>query len=193
MTAIAVIVALIAASVITFGIIRPFDEPSSGPLKGALRQQCPAAKSVVIDDISVPAGPVAGFCQEQLVNAAQIMRAARSYGLSAHVQEIGVMTAIGESGLRNIAFGDKAGPDSRGLFQQRKNWGPLASRMDPYLAARNFYGHLIGVPQFWKRPPTEVAHIVQGNADPEYYTQFTARAQIIVATLRQRRNVSPWE
>lgn len=185
--------AIVTVAVITFLLLRPTNAPPGSALKGDLKQHCPNAKSVVIDRISVPAGPVAGYCQEQLVNAAQIMRAARTMGLNSHSQEIGVMTGIGESGLRNIAFGDKAGPDSRGLFQQRKNWGPLSARMDPYTAARNFYVRMIGVQGFNSRPPTEVAHAVQGNADPNYYTQFWVRAQIIVTTLRQRTDVAPWE
>jgi hypothetical protein len=65
--------------------------------------------------------------------------------------------------------------------------------MDPYTAARNFYVRMIGVQGFNSRPPTEVAHAVQGNADPNYYTQFWVRAQIIVTTLRQRTDVAPWE
>jgi hypothetical protein len=184
--------ALVVALIITFAVLKPFD-PTRGPRTAPLAMDCPTAASVVVDRISVPAGPVAGYCQQQLLNAAQVMRAARVLGLNSHAQAIGVMTAIGESGLRNIAFGDKAGPDSRGLFQQRKNWGPLSARMDPYTAARAFYSRMIGVPDFNKRPPTEVAHLVQGNADPNYYTKFWVRAEIIVETLRERTDVAPWE
>jgi len=131
---------------------------------------------------SVPAGPVAGFCQAQLVNAVYIIAAGRASDAPIAAQEIAVMTAIGESGLRNLNYGDTAGPDSRGLFQQRGNWGPLAVRMDPYKAAKLFYGRLLGLPGWQKLTPTAAAHAVQGNADPGYYTQFVARAQELVAT-----------
>ena len=70
---------------------------------------------------------VAGYASDQLVNAAQIMNAANAAGLPQQAQIIGVMTAIGESGLRNLAYGDDlqgvTNPDgtltsSLGLFQQ---------------------------------------------------------------------------
>jgi hypothetical protein len=138
---------------------------------------------VVVGTISVPAGPVAGYCQPELENAAQILRAAQAFGLDAHGQEIGIMTAIGESGLRNVNYGDTAGPDSRGLFQQRNNYGPLADRMDPYTAAHAFFGRMIGVADWPDLPPTQVAHTVQGNADPDYYTQFWKRAVRLVTEL----------
>lgn len=54
----------------------------------------PAGAAVVVDPGSVPAGPVAGFSGEQLVNAAYIMAAAASMGLTVRDQQIGVMTAI---------------------------------------------------------------------------------------------------
>ncbi|MGO4592667.1 hypothetical protein AB4Z18_02500 [Leifsonia sp. 2TAF2] len=125
----------------------------------------PAAPATV-GAIVVPAGPVAGFCQPELIMAAHIMNAARDQGIGTHTQAVGVMTAIGESGLRNLDFGDAAGADSRGLFQKRDNgaWGTLAPRMDPYTAASN-------------------AHEVQVNSDPDYYAQYWDHAQIIVATL----------
>ena len=47
-----------------------------------------------------------------------------------------------ESSLRNVDHGDTAGPDSRGLFQQRDGWGPLDVRMDPAGAAGLFYAAL---------------------------------------------------
>jgi hypothetical protein len=144
---------------------------------------CPKAAAVIVGTVSVPAGPIQGYCQPQLEIAAQIIRAAQSYGLDAHGQEIGVMTAIGESGLRNVNYGDVAGPDSRGIFQQRDNYGALADRMDPYTAARAFFGRMIGVANWPTLPPTQVAHTVQGNADPDYYTQFWQRAVKIVTAL----------
>ncbi len=59
---------------------------------------CPAASPVTIGTIVVPAGPVAGFCQPELVMAAHIMNAARDQGIGTHTQAVGVMTAIGETG-----------------------------------------------------------------------------------------------
>ena len=71
---------------------------------------------ITIDPDSVPDTPIAGYNHEQLVNAAWIMQAANALGLSARDQTIGVMTAMGESSLRVIDYGDAVGPDSRGLL-----------------------------------------------------------------------------
>jgi hypothetical protein len=52
---------------------------------------------------------------------------------------IGVGVSMQESGLVVIDFGDLAGPDSRGLFQQRTPWGPYDARMDPVQSATFFF------------------------------------------------------
>lgn len=147
--------------------------------------QCPVVADKAVGAFTVPSGPVAGFCQPQLVNAAQILRAAQSYGLSVHGEEIGVMTAIGESSLRNVDYGDTAGPDSRGLFQQRGNYGAVADRMDPYTASRAFFLRMQGIVGWPTLSPTVVAHTVQRNADPDYYTQYWDEAVTVVTTLNR--------
>ncbi|GAB2969957.1 hypothetical protein GCM10027282_04490 [Frigoribacterium salinisoli] len=146
---------------------------------------CPEVDPVLVGDISVPAGPVAGYCQDRLVNAAQVVRAARSLGIGEHTQAIGVMTAMGESSLVNVDHGDEVGPDSRGLFQQRDNgqWGTYAERMDPYTAALHFFERLVSLPDWKSLAPTEAAHAVQVNADPDHYTRWWPEAQEVVAAL----------
>ncbi|MGV8970701.1 MAG: hypothetical protein ACOH10_00135 [Rhodoglobus sp.] len=135
---------------------------------------------------------VAGFSGDQLTNAAAIINAATGMGLGAQAQAIGVMTAIGESGLRNLNHGDEGdgvtNPDgsattSLGLFQQQQWWGSTAERMDPSRAAAKFFGQLIQIPDWQKLTPTAAAHVVQANADPDFYTPFVAPAAAIVATL----------
>ena len=152
---------------------------TQGQSTRAVAVSCPKVASVTIGTIRVPAGPIAGYCQDQLVNAAHVMNAARNLGIGTHTQAIGVMTAMGESGLRNLDHGDAAGPDSRGIFQQRDNgaWGTLADRMDPYTAATNFFTKLVNLPDWKSLSPTEAAHAVQVNADPSYYTAYWADAQ----------------
>jgi hypothetical protein len=146
--------------------------------------ECPVVPPKQVDQYLVPAGPVDGYCQRQLINAVFIMTAGTSYNVTERGQEIGVMTAIGESGLRVLDYGDVAGPDSRGLFQQRANWGTLAERMDPYTSARLFFGRMIGVAGWNTRAPTVVAHIVQGNANPDYYTPYFPSAVAIVQAMK---------
>ncbi len=148
---------------------------------------CPAVAAVKVGTISVPAGPVAGFCQDRLINAAHIINAARSLGIGQHTQAIGVMTAIGESGLVNLDHGDAAGADSRGVFQQRANgaWGTLADRMNPYTAAYNFFAALVAIPSWKTLSPTQAAHAVQANADPSYYSKYWTEAVTIVTALNR--------
>lgn len=165
------------------GVLKPSSPPQKPVQPVALT--CPVVDPVRVGKYLVPSGPIAGYCQPQLINAAQILTAARNYALPERVREIGVMTAIGESGLRNLDFGDTAGPDSRGLFQQRANWGPLATRMNPLLASESFFRRMLGVPGWNTLPPTVVAHAVQANADPNYYAKFWSRAQNLVVGLEQ--------
>ena len=100
-------------------------------------------------------------------------------------QLIGVQAAIGESTLRVIDFGDGAGPDSRGLFQQRANgaWGSYEDRMDPTSSATNFFKALQQVEGWETLEPTIAIHRTQRNADPNHYTRFRAQATQIVKAL----------
>ena len=132
---------------------------------------------------TVPRESVAGYDHEQLVNAAHIMNAGQAIGLSVHGQTIGVMTAMGESSLRVLDHGDTAGPDSRGLFQQRDSWGPLEDRMDPEKSATLFFQRLVVVDAWEALPPTLAAHKVQVNADPFHYERYWPLAQDVVAAL----------
>ena len=99
---------------------------------------------------------VDGYTAEQLRNAAAVMNAGRAVNLSAKGQMISVMVALGESGLRVLDYGDGAGPDSRGLFQQRDNgaWGSYADRMNPTTSATNFIRALqeVAAGSCWNRP-----------------------------------------
>jgi len=146
---------------------------------------CPAVASKTIGGMVVPAGPVGGFCQDRLVNAAHVIEAAQALGIGPHTQAVGVMTAIGESSLVNLDHGDAAGPDSRGLFQQRDNgaWGTYEQRMDPYTAATMFYTKLVKVPGWKTMNPTQMAHAVQINSDPDHYTKSWPQAKAIVEEL----------
>lgn len=128
-------------------------------------------------------GTVAGYQGDQLVNAATIMNAGASLGVNVHGQTLAVMTAMGESTLRNIDHGDRAGPDSRGLFQQRDTWGTLAERMNPTRAATFFFQRLLNVPNWDTLTPTAAAHAVQRNNDPNHYTPYYAASQAVVAAL----------
>lgn len=150
------------------------DREGAGP-GGAQRPAAPVA--------NVPAVP--GWSAEQVRNAAAIIAAGQEIGISARGQTIGVMTAIGESSLRVLDHGDGAGPDSRGLFQQRDNgaWGTYADRMDPRRSSLMFFAALMKVPGWETLPPTIAAHRTQRNADPYHYEQYWDDAVRLYASL----------
>jgi len=141
-----------------------------------------SAAAVTIDPASVPNTSIRGYGHEQLVNAAYVIQAGKALNLSVRDQTIGVMTAMGESGLRVVNHGDTAGPDSRGLFQQRDNgaWGSYADRMDPFTSATNFFKKLATISDRDSLAPTIVAHRVQVNADPYHYEKFWDAAVAVV-------------
>lgn len=136
-----------------------------------------------VDVARVPTTSIDGYSGVQLQNAAAIMNAADSQGMDLQAQLIGVMTAMGESGLQVQGHGDTAGPDSRGLFQQRSGWGSLALRMDPTQSATLFFQRLKTVPDWQTLDPSIAAHAVQQNADPNFYTPYFSKAQDVVGKL----------
>lgn len=137
---------------------------------------------------------IAGYGAEQLANACTILAAGRDLGFDERDQTIAVMTAMGESSLRNIDYGDwetsgVTNPDgsrttSIGLFQQQDSWGSREARLDPYTAASIFYGAMSDrVPDRASLEPTIVAHDTQINADPYHYARYWDRAVRVVAAL----------
>ena len=175
---------VVAIAMVVSALTAPRDEEVTA-ITSTPVPACPEVDPVMVGDIEVPAGPVAGYCQDRLVNAAYIMLAARAQGIGEHTQAIGVMTAMGESSLRNIDYGDAVGPDSRGLFQQRDNgqWGTYEQRMDPYTAATSFFTKLVAIPGWKDLTPTQAAHAVQVNADPDHYTRWFPDSEVVVAAL----------
>ena len=152
---------------------------------GPAQQAGACGPGQTVDLTQLPEDAVAGYSGAQLTNAAYVMNAASALGLDRAAQIIGVMTAMGESSLYVVDHGDTAGPDSRGLFQQRDNgaWGSVADRMDPTISATNFFTALQRVDGWESLSPTIAAHRVQANADPYHYEQFYADAATVVGTL----------
>ncbi|NMR20267.1 hypothetical protein [Cellulomonas fimi] len=159
----------------------------AGLAQGGLAPAGPAAGAVAA---AAAVGPLTtrtgtAFTQAQVDNAAAVVGAGQALGLSLRDQAIGVMTALGESSLRVLDRGDKAGPDSRGLFQQRDNgaWGSLAERMDPTASATSFFRALARVGARETMSPTLAAHAVQRNADPQHYARYWGDAVDLTSRL----------
>lgn len=126
---------------------------------------------------------IGGFTPEQVRNAASIIAAGTRLGVPRRGITIGLMTAYGESRLRNVDHGDR---DSIGLFQQRDNgaWGTTTDRMTPDTAATNFFKALLKVAGWRQMKPTLAAHAVQANAVPGHYEPFWPLAKRLYAALR---------
>ncbi len=171
------IVALLLGSLIMLPVIVVSSITSGNPATGT--QACSTGGATLAGATST----IAGYSGEQLTNAAAIIDAGNSLGVPSYGVNVAVMTAMGESGLRVLTYGDAAGPDSRGLFQQRDSWGSESDRLDPSTSARLFYERLVKVPGWQKMQPSDAAHAVQINADPNYYTRFWTAAQQVVSGL----------
>ncbi|WP_107094857.1 heavy metal transporter [Streptomyces chattanoogensis] len=122
---------------------------------------------------------------EQAANAATIAAVASSRGLPERAVTIALATAMQESGLRNIDFGDR---DSVGLFQQRpsQDWGTVKQIMDPVYAAGEFYTHLAKVPGYSRLPLTAAAQKVQRSGYPQAYAKHEANAARLTGALTGR-------
>lgn len=127
----------------------------------------------------------AELAPDQAVYASLITAVAVQRGLPPRAASIALATAMQESKLRNIAHGDKAGPDSRGLFQQRpsQGWGSEEEVMDPYYAANAFYDALIRVPDYETLEITEAAQRVQRSAYPSAYARHEQMGRFFASGL----------
>lgn len=120
------------------------------------------------------------FDAEQLQNASTIASVGRNMGMTTRDIEIGIMTAITESMLRNLKGGDR---DSVGLFQQRpsQGWGTIAQINDPNYAARKFFDALKAVKGRATLDPWVAAQKVQRSAfsDGSNYHKYWDEAMAI--------------
>ena len=122
---------------------------------------------------------------DQAANAALITAVAVRRGLPARAASIALATSMQESKLRNIGHGDQAGPDSRGLFQQRpsQGWGTTAQVMDPYHASNAFYDALVEISGYQTLDITDAAQQVQHSAFPGAYAQHEGMARAFASAL----------
>lgn len=134
-------------------------------------------------------GTITALSAEQKGNAQTIIRVARELRVPEYGIIIALATAMQESSLRNIPYGDR---DSVGLFQQRTStgWGPIPTLMDPAASTRLFFlGNpgktrgLLGVPNWQTLPLTVAAQRVQISAYPDAYAKWEASARAWYAEL----------
>ncbi len=123
---------------------------------------------------------------EMQQNAEEIIRIGRELEVGDYGIVIALATAMQESSLRNIGFGDR---DSVGLFQQRPSahWGTKSQILQTEYAIRAFFGGknsptrgaargLLDINGWRKLPLTEAAQAVQISAYPSAYAKWEPSA-----------------
>lgn len=113
---------------------------------------------------------------DQAQNAALIADIAVTRGLPDHAATVAIATAMQESRLTNLDYGDL---DSLGLFQQRpsQGWGTAEQVSDMTYATNIFYDHLLQVPDWETIPVEDAAQEVQRSGYPELYAAWDAMAR----------------
>lgn len=136
----------------------------------------------------VVSGPVHGLSPAQAANAEVVVSAAMA---SSHEDpravQIALMTAITESGLRNL--GPRRGnAGSLGLFQQRpsQGWGTPAQVTDPAFATDSFVQRLLAVPGWAAMAPWAASQAVQRSAvanGSNYRANWAAAGAVLAGVL----------
>jgi hypothetical protein len=131
---------------------------------------------------ALAAGTSAEFDTDQSANAAIIAAVAVRRNLPARAATIGIATAVQESKLRNIEYGDR---DSLGLFQQRpsQGWGTKKQVLDPVYASGKFFDALVKIKGYESMQITEVAQKVQRSAFPGAYADHEPEGRVMASTL----------
>ncbi|MFK0296335.1 peptidase M23 [Streptomyces sp. NPDC090442] len=120
---------------------------------------------------------------QQITNAKAIDHVTQKLGLSGKATLIALMTAMQESTLQNLHYGDR---DSLGLFQQRPSmdWGTKEQILNPAFATESFFKGrgtnpgMLSIANWPTRPPGDVAQAVQKSNFPGLYAghETTVRA-----------------
>ncbi|MFD3580899.1 C40 family peptidase [Streptomyces sp. NPDC058683] len=135
-----------------------------------------SGKDVHVEGLDLPA--------EQVPNAATIVATGLSLDVPKKGQIIALATAMQESRLRNLNYGDR---DSLGLFQQRpsQGWGSAQQIRDPVYASEQFYEHLIKVDGWQQMTVTQAAQAVQKSGLPDAYAQWENLATVLQEAIVQ--------
>lgn len=143
----------------------------------------PAADTARIDVVSSTTGETFQLTGERRDNAQAILATGAKLGVPQPGLVIGIATALQESRLSNLDYGDR---DSLGLFQQRpsQGWGSPEQIRDPAYAATQFFSRLLRVPGWQHMAPIDAAHAVQRSAFPEAVAQWLPSATRITAALQ---------
>lgn len=158
----------------------PVQAPVSTPAQST---ETPASSNTTGQPVS---GTITPLNDERRANAQVIIQVGRELGVSDYGIVIALATAMQESSLRNINWGDR---DSLGLFQQRPSsgWGSAEQIMDPAYSTRLFFGGpsnpnkgrtrgLLDISGWQNMALTDAAQRVQISAYPQAYAKWEPSA-----------------
>ncbi|MDJ1132012.1 C40 family peptidase [Streptomyces iconiensis] len=119
---------------------------------------------------------------EQVPNAKKIQATGVALKIPPRGQVVALATALQESGLRNLSYGDR---DSLGLFQQRpsQGWGTAQQVRDPVHASTSFYTHLKKVSGWQSMTVAQAAQAVQASGFPDAYAKWEPLATALQKAL----------
>jgi hypothetical protein len=148
----------------------------------------PAPHKLPLPDRLLPASPSGAqtympITASRLANASTIVRQALKRHMGVRSAVIAVATAMQESTLQNITYGDR---DSLGLFQQRPScgWGSAAQITNPAYAANAFlsalHTHQSADPEWASQPLWATAQAVQQSGFPYAYAKWESQAAQLV-------------
>lgn len=208
MTRLAAAVAVLAAGAVLLAVLATAAVLGRPPVALLLGGTCGPGLSAAS---TTPGGPTrgsapAGLTAEQAANARIIIAVGKARGVPRRGWIIAIATSLQEARLLNYANSSVpvsltyphqavgSDHDSVGLFQQRRasGWGSIKELMNPYYAARAFYGGpdvppanrgLLDIPGWQRMPVTVAAQTVQVSAFPDAYADDAARAARIVSSL----------
>ncbi|MGW1279294.1 C40 family peptidase [Streptomyces tsukubensis] len=132
--------------------------------------------------------------KEQIPHARTIQATGVAMKVPVRGQIVALATAMQESGLRNLDYGDR---DSLGLFQQRPSmgWGTPEQVRDPVYASTKFYEGLVKVRGWESMTVTQAAQAVQLSGFPDAYAKWeplaTALQKAIAPTLTGDETIDP--
>lgn len=157
--------------------------PASAPTPPPAPTPTPPPSSSVGQPIS---GSITPLNDERRANAQIIVSVGRELGVPDYGIVIALATAMQESSLRNINWGDR---DSLGLYQQRPStgWGTAEQIMDQAYATRLFFGGpqnpnagrtrgLLDIAGWQSMALTDAAQRVQISAYPLAYAKWEPSA-----------------
>lgn len=131
------------------------------------------------------------WSQEQWNNAAVIYQVGQQMGMSPRDIQIALITALTESGMQNLDYGDR---DSLGMFQQRpsQGWGTAEQVTDPVYSSRKFFEALKGLgDKRYTMGMGEAAQAVQRSAYPDRYAEHLKEVRFNWPQVQTKAGVTP--